>query len=191
MPVWLNRIRRVVDLASTLFNVLGTTLILALVLLINTDVVMRSLFDSPLSGVPELVSLSIVAIVFLQIAHTVRVGRLTRADALLNVVARKWPTLRCWLEGSYNLIAAALLAVLFNASLPHFIKAWNRGTYVGSIGDFTAPVWPVKLIILIGCITLVLQFLLAAAEAFSAALHPSQRPLLSFFSVHNKSTDTV
>jgi hypothetical protein len=34
-------------------------------------------------GVTELVSLSIVGIVFLQLADTLRVGRFTRADVLL------------------------------------------------------------------------------------------------------------
>ena len=47
-----------------LFNSGGTLLILALLVLINTDIVGRAFFNTPVSGVPEMVRLSIVAIVF-------------------------------------------------------------------------------------------------------------------------------
>jgi hypothetical protein len=33
------------------------------------------------------------------------------------------------------------------------------------VGDYTAPVWPVKLIILIGCIALLVQLVMFAASA--------------------------
>jgi len=147
-------------------NMLGTVLILLLVVLINSDVVGRSLFGHPVSGVPEMVSLSIVAIVFLQIGQTVVVGRLTRSDALLTIIARKWPRVRQGMELVFNLMAAALLAILFSSSLSLFEKSWRKQTFIGSIGDFTAPVWPVKLLILVGCAVLVLQFLLSAIKVF-------------------------
>ncbi len=158
--------RRIIDFLTKVLNMLGTGLILLLVLLINSDVVGRALFGAPVSGVPEMVSLSIVAIVFLQIAQTVSVGRLTRSDALLGVVARRWPRLRQVFESVYNLLSAGLLIILFSSSLGLFEKSWRKQTFVGSVGDFTAPVWPVKLIILIGCAALVLQFALGAVKAF-------------------------
>ena len=52
-------------------------------LLINSDVLGRNLFNAPVRGVTELVSLSIVGIVFLQLADTLHSGRFTRADVLL------------------------------------------------------------------------------------------------------------
>jgi hypothetical protein len=45
---------------------------------------------------------------------------------------------------------------------PLFTKAWRIDEYVGAQGDFMAPVWPVKLIILIGCAAGAIQFLLMA-----------------------------
>ena len=158
-------IRRTVDAITIVLNMLGTVLILLLVLLINSDVIGRAVFGAPVSGVPEMVSLSIVAIVFLQISQTVGVGRLTRSDALLNILKHKWPRTRQIIEIFFNLASAALVAVLLSASLPLFEKSWRKQTFVGSVGDFTAPVWPVKLIILIGCTVLIAQFLLGAAQA--------------------------
>ena len=158
-------IRRMIDYLTLGLNMLGTVLIILLVVLINSDVVGRAFFGAPVSGVPEMVSLSIVAIVFLQIAQTVVVGRLTRSDALLNVVARKWPRMRQALEVVFNLLAAGILIILFSSSVSLFEKSWRKQTFIGSIGDFTAPVWPVKLLILVGCAALVLQFTLSAIKA--------------------------
>ena len=40
-----------------------------------------------------------------------------------------------------------------------FAKAWRRGTYEGVEGDFTLPVWPLKLLILVGAVVCAIQFL--------------------------------
>ncbi len=159
-------IRRIIDRMTLGLNILGTALIVMLVILINSDIIGRTVFEAAISGVPEMVSLSIVAIVFLQIAQTVVVGRLTRSDALISVAARKWPRFHRILEACFNLLSAGLLVILFSASLPLFEKSWKKQTFIGSIGDFTAPVWPVKFLILVGCVALIFQFLLAAIGVF-------------------------
>jgi TRAP-type mannitol/chloroaromatic compound transport system permease small subunit len=48
---------------------------------------------------------------------------------------------------------------VFYATLPIFTRAWERDEFIGSIGDFTAPVWPIKLAVLIGSAMLILQLL--------------------------------
>ena len=110
----------------------------------------------------KLVSLSIVALVFLQVAHTLAVGRLTRSEVLLNWLDGRRPRWRSLLECLHHLVGAGLCAILFWASLPFFQKAWRIDEYVGAEGDFKAPVWPVKLIILIGCAAVAVQFLILA-----------------------------
>jgi hypothetical protein len=50
---------------------------------------------------PKIVALSIVACVFLQIAHTLKVGRLTRSDIVLNWLQTHYPNLKYFLEGVY------------------------------------------------------------------------------------------
>src|SRR5690606_9515711 len=67
-PLWLKRSRHVIDRVTQFLNVIGTLLIVAIMVLVNVDVIGRGAFDAPVAGVPELVSMSIVAIVFLQIA---------------------------------------------------------------------------------------------------------------------------
>lgn len=164
-PRWLRRAASAVDAVTSVLNVTGTLLIVGLVFLVNTDVIGRAAFAAPLSGVPEMVSLSIVAIVFLQVAEAFRRGRMTRSDALLMALGRRSARGRAALELCFALAAGAITAILFSASLPLFEKAWARGTYTGTVGDFTAPVWPVKLILLIGCTALLAQSALHALRA--------------------------
>ena len=147
-------------------NSIGTAWVFVLLVIINLDIVGRALFNHPVRGVPEIVALSIVACVFLQIAHTIRVGRLTRSDILLDWLQRRCPAARHFLEGLYCLVGAGLMGILFKSSLPMFVKAWRIGEYVGAEGDFMAPVWPVRLIILAGCAAGAVQFALMAAASF-------------------------
>ena len=147
-------------------NTIGTAWVFVLLVIINLDIGGRALFNHPVRGVPEIVALSIVACVFLQIAHTLRVGRLTRSDILLNWLQTHHPNLKHFLEGVYFLIGACLMAILLNSSIPLFTKAWRIDEYVGAQGDFMAPVWPVKLIVLIGCVAGAIQFLLMAVGSF-------------------------
>lgn len=143
-------------------NAIGTVWIFGLLLLINSDIGARALFKAPIPGVPEIVELSIVGIVFLQIAHTLRVGRLTRADVLFNALVRHWPQLARVLGLAFNLIGAALFAIIFAVSVPYFSESWTKDLFVGAEGGFTAPTWPVKLITLIGCAAMAAQFLALA-----------------------------
>lgn len=169
---WGRRVRAAADAISNALNVIGTLLILGLVILVNADVLGRNLFLAPISGVPEIVSMSIVAIVFLQVSQAFRMGRFTRTDAVLDAIANRSPRLRAAVELLYVALALALVWFLLSASWPLFDKAWERGTYVGTVGDFTAPEWPVKLVILIGCAALIMQMLISGAIALWGIFEP-------------------
>lgn len=160
----------------SVMNSIGTAWVFVLLVIINLDIGGRALFNHPIRGVPEIVALSIVACVFLQIAHTLKVGRLTRSDLLLNWLQKTRPRLRQLLEGVYHLVGAGLMAILLYASVPLFTQAWRIDEYVGAEGDFMAPVWPVKLIILIGCTAGSLQFLLLALRHFKQGLGSGPAP---------------
>lgn len=166
LPGWFLVIRRGTDLVTGALNVAGTLLILGLMVLVNADVIGRGAFSAPIAGVPEMVSMSIVAIVFLQVAQTFRQGRLTRTDILLGWVERHSPRTRQAVEMVFSLAAILLVWQIITASWPLFAQAWTRGTYEGTIGAFTAPIWPVKLIILVGCGALLVQLALHTLAAF-------------------------
>ena len=143
-------------------NALGTLWIVALMILINTDVIGRDFFNAPVRGVTELVSLSIVGIVFLQLADTLATGRMTRADVLLDRLKRTTPWAADALQAVFHLAGAGLMAVILWAAWAPLVESIRIQEYVGALGDFTAPVWPVRLIMLVGMVMTLLTFVLLA-----------------------------
>ncbi len=151
--------RRWFESAIGLMNAVGTLWIFALMLLINADILARELLGAPLRGVAELVSLSIVGIVFLELPHALWRGRLTRNDALLRYVAARTPRLARGLESGFALAGAFVFLLLTIAGVAFLEKAIQLGEYVGALGDFTVPTWPIRAIIVLGSAATALGFL--------------------------------
>lgn len=140
-------------------NSIGSVLIFVLVIIINLDVFSRFLFNAPIDGVTELVELSIVAIVFLQLGDAVRSGRLTRSDGLYSRILERKPRVGHIMGGVFDLAGAVFFVTIIVGGIPRFIDAWERGYFAGNKGIFTLPVWPVRLILVIGAATVVFVFL--------------------------------
>jgi len=151
-------------------DALGTVWIFALMVLIVADVVGRTVFLAPIPGVTELVKLSIVGIVFLQVGHTLRAGRITRTDMMIGRLRRRMPRVGHAVEVVFHLAGATVFALIFEASLPFFERSITAGENVGTHGYFVAPVWPVRLIILVGSAVAALEFLIAATSHLMVAL---------------------
>lgn len=150
---------RVLDWSTQAFNICGTLLIVGLMFLICADVLSRNLAGAPIPGVPELVTLSIVAIVFLQAPQALKDGRFPRADILQPVLERCLGRRAKLLLDLFDLLGAAVLGIIAYATWPMLVRTLERGEFIGAHGYFTAPVWPVKLMVLAGSILLMLQFL--------------------------------
>lgn len=149
---------RLIDNITQALNVAGSLLILALVVLVGIDVAGRNLFGAPVSGVPELVTLSIVAIVFLQIPQALKDGRMTRTEVLNTLLKKRAPGLAKLVESFFDILGIGIVSIILWATWPIFVKSWVRNDYIGAVGNFTAPTWPVKAAILIGGTMLILQF---------------------------------
>jgi len=140
-------------------NSVGTVLIFAIVVMINLDVLSRFLFNAPIDGVTELVELSIVAIVFLQLPDSVRNGRLTRSEGLYNRLRERRPRLAHWLGVFFDLGGALFFVTIIAGGIPRLIDAWQRNYFSGNRGIFVVPVWPVRAVLVIGATTVVIVFL--------------------------------
>ena len=145
-------------------NSIGTGWILVLMVLINADIFSRFILSAPIRGVTEIVTLSIVGIVFLQIAHTLRAGRITRADLLLIPLRRRVPRIALTLDIVHHLVGATIFAIIFFASWKPFAVAWLEGYYLGAPGDFTAPTWPIKFLVFFGSGVAAVQFIFLSLE---------------------------
>ena len=128
-------------------NALGTLVVLALVVVVNYDVVSRELNNNPFHGAVELVQFSMVLIVFLQLPDVVRVNRLTRSDGFLALAGNRWPQLFVILDKVINLIAGVFMLLMAIAIWPEFLDMLETRDYFGVPGVFTAPWWPIKLVI--------------------------------------------
>jgi len=129
-------------------------LVVAIVALICMDVFSRSLFDIPLRGVPELVSLSIPAIVFLALGHLFIDGKLIRADMLLRLIAGRSASTATLLQCLFYIIGAVVAMCIALPTIDALIYAVANNEFLGVEGEFTVPLWPSKLIILLGAILL-------------------------------------
>lgn len=139
--------RRALDRIAMAANVCGTLVVLALVVIVNVDVISRGVFSAPFRGSVEVVQFSMVLIVFLQLPDVVRANRLTRSDGLLLVMGNRRPVAAAWLSKIINAVSAILMALIAYAIWPEFVEAWETGDFFGTPGVFTAPWWPVKLVI--------------------------------------------
>lgn len=143
-------------------NAVGTLWIILLMLLINADIFGRSFLNHPIAGVPELVAFSIVGIVFLQLAHTLRSGAMTRSDVLLNVLERRAPRARFTLLSIFHLVGGLLMLMIAWKFWPSVVAAWlyPERNFMGNPGFFTIPQWPLFMLVFLGIVATAIQFLL-------------------------------
>ncbi len=152
-------------------NALGTMWIILLMVLINADIVGRSFLHRPISGVPELVAFSIVGIVFLQLAHTLRSGAMTRSDVLLGMLERRAPRVRLVLLTIFHLIGGLIMLLISWKFWPSVSSAWlhPERNFMGNPGFFTIPQWPLFILTFLGIVATAIQFLLLSWNDFQAA----------------------
>ncbi len=158
-------------------NGIGSILIFAVMALMVADVLMRDLFNAPIDGVAEMVAISIIAIVFLQLGSTLRHGRMSRADLFIDGFTLRHPRAGNFILTLFSLAGVFVCSVIFYATYPAFINAWVENDFFGVQGVFTMPTWPVRLIVLVGCGITAIQYLLHAIWHFRKALtSPSNAP---------------
>jgi TRAP-type C4-dicarboxylate transport system permease small subunit len=151
-------------------NVVGTVLILLMVVAVNADVVGRDLFNHPIPGVVEFLGLSIVAIVFLQMANTLREGRHVSNDLLLQLISRKRPRVEAAFYAVFNLIGAILFGLIVIYVWPYFMQNWENGYFRGTTGIVEVPIWPFQAALVIGAVVTAVQFLVLAWQNLMRAL---------------------
>jgi TRAP-type C4-dicarboxylate transport system permease small subunit len=142
-------------------NAVGSVWVAAITLLICADILGRVLFRYPLAGVPEIVKVSIVAIVWLQIPHTLKTGGHLRSDIVLRYLSQRS---RAALDLFACVLGAIIFGLLVYSGWDTMILAWEMGEFEGEL-PVRVPTYPLRSIVLLGAALTALQFLLMAAEA--------------------------
>jgi TRAP-type C4-dicarboxylate transport system permease small subunit len=143
-------------------NVAGTLLILVMALAVNLDVGGRDLFNRPIPGVNEFIGLSIVAVVFLQMANTLHEGRHVSNDIFIRLIAGSHPRLSAGLYAAFHAIGALLMTIILIYVWPIVVENYQGGFYAGTAGVVEIQIWPFMAVIVVGAAATAVQFLLEA-----------------------------
>jgi len=133
-------------------NAVGTIVVLILVLVLNADVIARGVFNDPFRGVHEVVQFSMVLIVYLQLPDVIRVDRLTRSDGFHALIGERYPAVGVLMGRLVDIGAAIMMVLIAIAMWPEFVDAWETNHFFGTPGIFTAPWWPVRLVIVFSAV---------------------------------------
>jgi TRAP-type C4-dicarboxylate transport system permease small subunit len=149
---------------------LGTVMIGVLMLIICADVVARNLLGSSLPLVSELGALVLVMIVYLQLAATVRADRLARTEIFFLGFSKAWPRAGALLSALFDAAGAAVVGGIAWSTIGILGKDRASGEFIGVPGIATAPVWPFRVLILLGVTVAAIEFALRVWSALAIAL---------------------
>lgn len=139
------------------FAALGTVLIGVLMVIICADILARNLAGASLPLVSEGGALLVVTLVALQLAATVRAGRLARTEVFIEPFSERFPVAGGILNGLYDAVGAVVLGIIAWASIRVVEKDMAAAEFIGVPGIATLPTWPFRVLILAG-------FAIAAVE---------------------------
>jgi len=142
-----------------LLSVISAFWIFAIMALICADIVMRNAFNAPISGVAEFIALSVPACVFLHLPSAISQWRLVRADLVIGALEREQPRAAAVLNLVFALVGVFLFWKILVWAWPDFIGSWTSGEYSGVQDVYEIPVWPFKLMLIVGAAFGMIQFI--------------------------------
>ena len=155
---------RILAITTATFNAIGSIGIFFLMCLICLDVLGRYLFNRPIMGVTEIAEISIVAIVFAQLADTLAHERVARADTIVNLIRASRPRVGSGFDAVAALCGVVLMALIVYGTIPNMMNDYNNNYYVGTVGLFTFPSWPIKASIAVGATLAGIQLMAVALK---------------------------
>jgi TRAP-type C4-dicarboxylate transport system permease small subunit len=129
--------------------------------LVVADVIGRGVFNSPVKGTPEIVSMSIVIICFLLAGYSVHSGAMLQTDVLIGTMGRRGPKIATLMSGVLGFLFFALIVW---GSYEPALHAWNSGEFEGE-GALRVPVWPARFIVMFGALLVALTYFGQAVAA--------------------------
>jgi TRAP-type C4-dicarboxylate transport system permease small subunit len=139
-------------------NVVASVLVLALMALISADVIGRGSFNSPIPGVPEIVKFSIVAMVWLQMAYTLRARKHLRTTIGLALMPAAGQRVVLVLN---SLVGVAMFACIGWLSVEELASSWEFDSFEGAYPVRIAT-WPLWAMLVAGASLTAVQYALDA-----------------------------
>ena len=162
--LWLGRV-------ESRLNLLAGLLIFALMLLGVAQIVLRTVFRSPIFGYIDIVEVSMVGFAVLAIAFVQRVGGHVRME----LVVSRFRGRALWIaEAVGTALAMFIVAVLIPYSYRHFERAFDFGD---STIDIEIVTWPAKLVVPVALTVLLARLALQMAGYLRLAARPESEPV--------------
>jgi TRAP-type C4-dicarboxylate transport system permease small subunit len=159
------------DRISKFLMVLAAVWAFGLTFMILADVIGRGAFDAPINGTTELVTASIVIIVFLQAGYAIRSRSMLRADFL---VVHLPPAVQRVLLAVGYLLGAAFFLMIITGGWDESIRSFTEGEYEGE-GALRVPSWPARWTVIGGSALALINYLvLAYIDLFKPELLDSE-----------------
>ena len=150
----------------------AAAIIFLLSFLVVADVIGRGLFNSPVKGTPEIVSMSIVIICFLLAAYAVQSGGMLRTDVVVGMFGRRG---HAFADLASGVLGAAFFILIVWGSFEPALHSWVSNEFEGE-GALRVPVWPARFVVMAGAALVVAIYLGQAVLAFFAIMRPEDAP---------------
>lgn len=144
----------------------AAVIIFLLGFLVCADVFGRALFNSPVKGTPEMVSMSIVIICFLLAGYAVQSGGMIYTDVVSGIFGVRG---RAFAQLLSAVLGITFFGIIVWGSYEPTLHAIVSGEYEGE-GALRVPVWPARSIVVIGSILVVASYALHAVNAAMALI---------------------
>ena len=142
--------------------------------LVCADIVGRAVFNAPVKGTPEIVSMSIVIICFLLAGYSVQSGGMIYTDVLCAMFGARGVALA---KLASAVLGIGFFGLIVWGSYEPMLHAWASGEYEGE-GALRVPVWPARVSVVAGSILVIVSYGLHAAAAVRALVtgHAADTP---------------
>lgn len=147
-------------------NAVATIWTFLIMFLMTGDVIGRVVFSNPIRGTSEIVKVSLVGILFMQVPYTLWKNRHVRCDMLL---MRLSPIVKEIVQVFVFIFGAIIFAAIFASSWADTIYAWKIFEYEGE-GALRVPVYPIRSLILLGSALTTIYFIALLVRSISTVL---------------------
>jgi TRAP-type C4-dicarboxylate transport system permease small subunit len=167
----LARLNKALMPIEDLANLLAAFAIMALMFLGVLQIVMRTVFNTPITGYIDLVELSMASMAFLGAAYTQRLGSHIRMELLVGKLSGR----ALWaLEAFGAAVAMFIIGVLIYYSYGHFLRAYTLGD---TTIDAEYVTWPSKLLVPIAFSIWWCRLALQCVGALRLVINPTADPI--------------
>ena len=146
-------LERVIRGISVNINRIGVGFLAVMMFMTGIDVIMRYIFNRPISGAYELTELMMVILVFFGLAYTQIKKEHVAVDLIYSHFA---PKMKIIADCVSYFLCMGLFVIIAWQSIKQAQGKWNSGLMTGTLG---IPLWPFYLIVAMGCLVMSLVFI--------------------------------